>query len=195
MVSTLYLLVTYFVPRGKQFEFLTVAFGYFSLLLICVTLLIGPLTLLRWRRNPVNLNLRRDIGIWAAITGGLHVLLVFRGTLLNGQILFYFLRAGCCGYEPLLNVYGISNDLGLFATLLLFLLLALSNNISLRLLKGKWWKRLQRLTYLLALLAVGHTFGYQYLNIRGAFLLVMVIVLIIFVLICQGLGIVLTMLR
>jgi methionine sulfoxide reductase heme-binding subunit len=195
MVSTLYLLVTYFIPRGKQFEFLTVAFGYLSLLLICVTLLIGPLMLLRQRRNPVNLNLRRDIGIWAAITGGLHVLLVFRGTLLNGQILSYFLRAGCCGFQPLLNVYGISNDLGLFATLLLFLLLALSNNVSLRLLKGKWWKRLQRLTYLLALLAAAHTFGYQYLNIRGVFLLVMVIVLIVFVLICQGLGIVLTLLR
>ena len=167
MTIALYLLIAITIPRGKQGGFLVIALGYLSLLLIFVTLLIGPLNLLRLRRNPVNIDLRRDIGIWAGITGCLHVLLVFRGTVLNGQILLYFLQKGCCGYTPLLSVYGISNDLGLFATLLLILLLALSNTVSLRVLKGKWWKQLQRLNYLLILLAVGHTFGFQYLNLRG----------------------------
>ena len=44
-----------------------------SLCLLCVTLLIGPLNLLRKRLNPVNIELRRDTGIWAGITGCLHV--------------------------------------------------------------------------------------------------------------------------
>ena len=73
------------------------------------------------------------------------------------------------------------------------LLLALSNAVSLRVLKGKRWKQLQRLMYPLVLLAVAHTFGYQYL--RGPFLLVLLIILIIIVLACQGLGIVLTLSR
>ncbi len=195
MTVTLYLLIGFLVPEGKQVGFLIIALGYLSLLLIGVTLIIGPINLMRSRRNPVNIDLRRDIGIWAAIAGCWHVLLVFRGTVLNGQILQYFLQTGCCGYGLQLNVYGISNDFGLFATLLLLLLLALSNAVSLRVLKGKWWKRMQRLTYPLALLAVAHTLGYQYLNVRGEFLFVMVIILALLVLACQACGIVLTVSR
>ncbi|HVB25822.1 MAG TPA: ferric reductase-like transmembrane domain-containing protein [Ktedonobacteraceae bacterium] len=190
----LYLLIGFLVPEGKQVGVLIIALGYLSLLLIGVTLIIGPINLLRSRRNPVNIDLRRDVGIWAAIAGCWHVLLVFRGTVLNGQILQYFLQTGCCGYSLQLNIYGFSNDSGLFATLLLLLLLALSNAVSLRVLKGKWWKCLQRLTYPLALLALAHTFGYQYLNVRGQ-LFVAVIILTILVLVCQAWGIVLTVSR
>ncbi|HEY6539682.1 MAG TPA: ferric reductase-like transmembrane domain-containing protein [Ktedonobacteraceae bacterium] len=189
------LLTSVFIPREKQIGFLIVALGYLSLLLIFLSLLIGPLNLLRWRRNPVNIDLRRDIGIWAAITGCWHVLLVFRGSLPGGQLLQYFLQTGCCGYTPLVNVFGISNDLGLLATLLLIVLLVLSNTISLRVLKGKWWKRLQRLAYLLALLAVAHTIGYQYLNLRGPVLLALLLISLVVVLACQGFGIVLTLSR
>ncbi|MHB8598724.1 MAG: ferric reductase-like transmembrane domain-containing protein [Ktedonobacteraceae bacterium] len=195
MTVTLYLLIGFLAPAGKQVGVLIIALGYLSLLLIAITLIIGPLNLLRSRRNPVNIDLRRDIGIWAAIAGCWHVLLVFRGTVLNGQILQYFLQTGCCGYSLQLNVYGFSNDSGLFATILLLLLLALSNAASLRFLKGKWWKRIQRLTYLLALLALAHTFGYQYLNGRGEFLFVMAIILVILTLACQACGIVLTVFR
>jgi methionine sulfoxide reductase heme-binding subunit len=195
VIVTLLLLVAVFVPAAKQVGFLVVALGYCSLFLICFTLLIGPLNLLRVRRNPVNLDLRRDIGIWAAITGCWHVLLVLRGIIPNGQALGYFLRTGCCGNSLLLNIFGISNDVGLFAVLILVLLLTLSNTLSLRMLKGKWWKRLQRLTYLLAVLAVAHTLGYQYLNLRGPILLASLLLLSLLVLICQGLGIALTLAR
>ena len=49
----LYPLIALFIPREKQVGFLIIALGYLSLLLICVTLLIGPLNLLCTRRNPV----------------------------------------------------------------------------------------------------------------------------------------------
>ena len=193
MTVMLYLLIGFLAPEGKRVGVLIIALGYLSLLLISVTLIIGPLNLLRSRRNPVNIDLRRDVGIWAGIAGCWHVLLVFRGTVLNGQILQYFLQAG--GSDLQLNIYGLSNDSGLFATILLLLLLALSNAFSLRFLKGTWWKRMQRLTYLLALLAIAHTIGYQYLNQRGQFLFVAVIILCILVLACQVWGIVLTVFR
>jgi sulfoxide reductase heme-binding subunit YedZ len=193
MTVTLYLLIGFFAPEGKQVGVLIIALGYLSLLLIGVTMIIGPINLLRSRRNPVNIDVRRDIGIWAGIAGCWHVLLVVRGTVLNGQILHYFLQANGFGLQ--LNIYGFSNDTGLFATILLLLLLAFSNAASLRFLKGKWWKRIQRLTYLLALLAVAHTFGYQYLNGRGELLFVAVIILSVLVLACQACGIVLTVSR
>ena len=195
LVVALYLLSAYFLPGGKGFELLIIALGYLSLLLIGVTLLIGPLHLLRVRRNPVNIDLRRDVGIWAAITGCLHVLLVLRGRIGNSEVLLYFLRRGCCGYTPLLTVYGLSNDAGLFATLLLLLLLMLSNTLSLRLLKGKRWKLLQRLTYLLIVLAVAHTIGFQYLNVRGPVFTWGVVLLSLLILTCQGWGMSITLAR
>jgi len=178
-------------PRGKQYGVLVIASGYLSLVLICLTLLIGPLNLLRQRRNPVNLYLRRDLGIWAALTGCWHVALIARGNIVNGQILQYFWQ----GDAPLWSIFGLSNDAGLFATLLLILLLALSNTVSLRWLKGKRWKQLQRLVYPLAFFAVLHTFGFQYLNLRGPGLFTFVLIMVLFVLILQSCGIALLLYR
>jgi sulfoxide reductase heme-binding subunit YedZ len=185
----LYVLSADLFPRGKQGEVLLIALGYLSLFLTGITLLIGPFNLLRQRRNPVNINVRRDLGIWAGITGCLHVLLVLRGSLRDNQILFYFLRQSLHGYALLLTVYGLSNDAGLLATVLLLLLLALSNTLTLRWLKGRRWKWLQRSTYLLALLALAHTFGFQYLNLRGSVVMGGMVGASLVVLVCQGWGI------
>lgn len=194
-IVALSLFITRFFPRGGQIELFVIVLGYLCLILACVSLLIGPLSLLRRHHNPVNIDLRRDIGIWTGITGCLHVLFVLRGWVQNGVILLYFLRKGPQGYTPLATIFGISNDFGLFATLLLLLLLVLSNTASLRYLKGKRWKLLQRLTYLLMPLILLHTFGYQYLNLRGPLLVWGVIALSIFVLACQTMGIALTLAR
>lgn len=195
MMAAVFLGLAWFVPGGRQIELDVIALGYLCLILACVSLLIGPLGLLRRRRNPVNIDVRRDIGIWSGITGCLHVLLVLRGRIDDGLILLYFLREGPQGDTPLFTVFGLSNDAGLAATLLLLLLLALSNTASLRYLKGKRWKRLQRLTYLLVPLILVHTFGYQYLNLRGPLFLWGAIVLSIGVVACQTMGIALTLAR
>ncbi len=195
MTILLYVLVALLIPREKQGQLMSIMFGYFSLLLIGVTLLIGPLNLLRMRHNPVHLDLRRDVGIWAAITGCWHVVLVIQGRVFDGSVLLYFLRAGCCGYVPQFTLFGISNDLGLLATVLLLVLLALSNTFSLRVLKGKRWKQVQRLTYLLMLFAAAHTLGYEYLNLREPLFFVFVIALLVLVLVGQGIGIALTLSR
>lgn len=192
----LYMLITQFVPWGKQGDLLILASGYMSLFLICLSLLIGPLNLLRQRRNPVNIDLRRDVGIWAGITGCWHVLLVLRGLLLRGQFLLYFFRENGRGnYVPLLTLFGVSNDSALLAAILLFVLFALSNTLSLRRLKGRRWKQIQRLAYPLLLLAAIHTFGYQYLNLRGPVFVLCVIGLLVFVCIGQVWGIVLMRFR
>src|SRR5215210_701616 len=65
-------------PNNTLSETLAIGLGYVSLVLLAATLLIGPLNLLRQRRNPVNINLRRDTGIWSGITALLHVLFAFQ---------------------------------------------------------------------------------------------------------------------
>ena len=154
-----------YAPYADANYAFTIGFGYTSIILIAASLIIGPVKLLSQRRNPVNIDLRRDVGIWAAITGCLHV---FFGLQLHerGQILLYFLEPTPHGYRLIHNLFGLSNDLGAIATILLVVLLVISNDLSLWRLKGKRWKLLQRGNYLLAAFALAHTFGYQTVSHR-----------------------------
>ncbi len=159
-------LTTRYAPYAGAIYIFTIGFGYLCVFFLSVTLVIGPLNLLRQRLNPVNVNLRRDTGIWAGMTGCLHVVfaLVERN---RGSILSFFFRYNG---RPLLNLTGASNWVGLGATVLLIALLLTSNHLSLRKLKGKRWKKLQRFNYVLVVLAFLHTFGYQMLGRERIFI-------------------------
>ncbi|MFL5734597.1 MAG: ferric reductase-like transmembrane domain-containing protein [Chloroflexia bacterium] len=183
---------------------LTLWYGYLSLLLMALTLLVGPVNL-AWRQlsrgrpqagagNPVNLDLRRDMGIWCAITGGLHVYYVV-GTHSGGRLPFYFSAPSAGGYAPLRSLLDASNYLGVLATVLLLSLLALSNDMALRRLKGKRWKLLQRSNYVLFALTVGHTFGYQAVMLREPVFVDSTIALTTGVLLAQAVGITIYQLR
>jgi sulfoxide reductase heme-binding subunit YedZ len=109
----------------------------------------------------VNIDLRRDTGIWAGISGCLHVFFALQ-LHVQGQILFYFFQPTQEGsLRPLLNRFGVGNYIGAAATILLVLLLLTSNMLSLRKLKGRRWKTLQRSNYILAILALLHTLIFQ----------------------------------
>lgn len=152
-------------PHADLTYDLTIGCAYVGLALIVVSLLIGPYKMLFIRRNPVNINLRRDIGIWAGIVGCIHVVCGLQ-MYMGGRILSYFFELTQRGYRLLLNLFGISNDLGLIATVLLIWLLILSNDWSLKHFKGKRWKFWQRFNYLIAALVFAHTFGYQSIRQR-----------------------------
>jgi sulfoxide reductase heme-binding subunit YedZ len=163
-----YWLGTRYVPRGAFSYVATLAFGYWSLLLVAVTLVIGPLRLFmhgRLRRNPVNDNLRRDVGIWAGITALLHVLFGLQQRF-GGDIIRFFFYHDANGWHLLTNTFGIANHVGLLATLLIIALLVTSNTLSLRNLKGPRWKALQRFNYGLFAFAVLHTVLYQSISGR-----------------------------
>jgi sulfoxide reductase heme-binding subunit YedZ len=149
-------------PDASWVRILTISLGYTGLALIVVTLLIGPwnLTRIKQHRNPVNIYLRRDIGIWAGITGTLHVvfgLQVHRG----GDIVLYFFEPTHDGLKVLMDVFRFSNYTGAAATVILALLLLLSNDLLVRWLRGPLWKWLQRSNYFLIALTLAHTLGYQ----------------------------------
>jgi sulfoxide reductase heme-binding subunit YedZ len=146
------------LPNRISMSQLTVATGYVATVLLGTTLLIGPANLLLRRRNPVSTYLARDAGTWAAIFSVAHVILGFqvhgRGAI--SDVLNYFVRDG----SPLTNSFGLGNWTGLAALVIVVGLFAISTNGSLRELKARRWKNLQRLNYALFALVVLHAFFY-----------------------------------
>jgi len=139
------------------------ATAYPALLLLTITLLIGPLNLLRRRPNPVSSDLRRDLGIWAGILSVVHAA-IGQFVHLRGRPWLYYIYGPTDRHHsfPIRHdVFGISNSTGLFAVLIIVLLLATSNDFSLRALKRAKWKSLQRWSYVAFVLVGIHTFGYQ----------------------------------
>ena len=177
-----------YAPQQKLHEILAFGLGYVSLILLAATLLIGPFNYLRKRRNPVNINLRRDVGIWAGVTGILHVVFALQ-IYAHGQILFYFFTQEGDSYSPNLSLFGLSNYIGAFATFILLLLMVTSNNLSLRWLKGKRWKFLQRFNYGLFALVIAHTFGYQLYSSREQIFVLAVFCSTMLVMIVQAIGV------
>ena len=148
---------------------ITLGTGYVALLFLVFTLIYGPWRLMSQSKNPVNFYLRRDVGIWTAITGLLHVFYGFK-LHMGGQILAYFFAFRDGVAVPLINSFGMANWTGLLATLVLILLLLLSNDLSLRMLKGKLWKFLQNFNYGLIVLVIVHTLVFQVIVKRETWL-------------------------
>lgn len=181
-------LTFFYDPSDIIAEPLSLGLGYVSLVYLVVSLLIGPLYLARRRRNPVNLYLRRDVGIWAGITALLHVFFSLK-LYVGGQVLLYFFRQAGDHYLPQLDLFGLSNYVGLPAAVIILVLLVLSNNRSMRWLKGKRWKRVQQWTYPLIVLTILHTLGYQLYNERDGLLLGTLVALTLIVALAQGTGV------
>jgi methionine sulfoxide reductase heme-binding subunit len=140
---------------------LSMATGYASVALIAWAMLIGPWRVRGGRSAPVSTDLRRDAGIWGALFGIAHVVTGLQ-VHMAGDFLKYFLYRDAKHAIPVrYDLFGFANWTGLAATLLLLLLLAISNDVSLRALGSKRWKRWQRWTYPTAVLIVAHTLAYQ----------------------------------
>lgn len=173
-------LSTIYIPGGDPVYLLTLAFGYQALLLILVSLMVGPANLLlrNRKRNPVNLMLRRDVGIWAGMLTVLHVVLALQ-LRFGGQLIYYFVEADDTGrLIPRLDLFGLSNITGTVAFLIIVLLLATSNQFALRKLKGPRWKTLQRWNYAAIIFAIVHTAGYQVISRREQYFETATIILV-----------------
>ena len=139
----------------------SVALAHVSFMLLAAALAIGPARVLRAQPNPVSSDLRRDLGIWSGIAGLAHVI---GGLQIHaGHPLLYFLRGTpeAIRLAVRTDLFGLTNYVGLVATALVVLLLALSNDRSLRRLGVKRWKAWQRSSYILCALTVGHGAVYQ----------------------------------
>ena len=146
---------------------ISAATAYTALVCVALSLILGPLNLLRARPNPVSSDLRRDLGIWGGVLGLVHVG-VGLTVHMHGRMLQYFLAPPeSRGLLPLrFDAFGAANDLGLLSALVLALLVLLSSDFSLRQLGAARWKRWQRMNYVGAVAMVGHGVIYQLIEKR-----------------------------
>ena len=188
-------LIYLYEPTSQLNDILSLGTGYVSLILLVVTLSIGTLNLILKRKNSVNLNFRRDVGVWCGLTGVFHGLISF--TLYNsGNLLSYFLTKTANGsYSLDFNLNALSNVIGVLAFLIMLVLLVTSNNLSMRYLKGKSWKFVQRFNYPLFIVVVVHTIGYVVLNVRESVFTFLLVALVIFTILAQLIGIMITVQR
>lgn len=138
------------------------ATAYPALILLAATLAVGPINVLLRGRSPISMDLRRDLGIWAGILTIAHTVIGQNVHLRGRPWLYYVYQQRERHIFPLRHdVFGLANYSGLLCTLLVLLLLATSNDYSLRRLGTRQWKKLQRWNYAaFALLAI-HAFAYE----------------------------------
>ncbi len=155
-------------PPSGRWDRLSIVSAYVCLILYAWTLVIGPIRVLRNRPPQLNLYLRRDIGIWAAFSGLLHLLIgtdVAMSPVYLGK--FVTVVDGFASAEMRSGLFSWGSVTGFVAGLIFLLLLALSNDYVLRWLGPKWWKRLQRSSYTAFFLFVLHGYAFQALERRA----------------------------
>lgn len=143
--------------------------AYVALMLFAVTFALGPLYVLATKRSPVSTYLRRDISIWGGVFALIHTaagLFVHFG----GRIWpYFFFEDWHNSIVPVrYDAFGIANYTGAVAAVIVLVLLAISNNASMRRLGPPRWKALQRSSYAIAALTLVHTLIYQMLEQRAA---------------------------
>lgn len=171
-------------PALPVIPFITLVSGYISFFLLAISLLLGPVNLILKRKNPVSTYIRRDIGIFGGILAVVHSV-VGLFVHFTGRPWLYFVEEN--GAVRLGN-FGLANYTGLFSTLIIILLLAISNNYSLRKLKAIKWKNLQRYTYLMFVFALLHSIFYRLNANKEDLILYLYLPMFLLVLIFQVIG-------
>jgi sulfoxide reductase heme-binding subunit YedZ len=142
---------------------LSVATAYGAIALTLFALLLGPWNVIPSQPNPVSFDLRRDTGIWAGIFAVLHSALGLN-VHLRGRMWLYFVNDHGRWRT---DMFGFGNYTGAIAALAFLLLLAISNDASLRRLRPRRWKSWQRVTYVAVVLTFVHGFLYQRIEARA----------------------------
>jgi sulfoxide reductase heme-binding subunit YedZ len=143
---------------------LSMGTAYAGLVFLAVSLWLGPWNVLRGKPNPVSFDLRRDIGIWTGMLAILHTTIGLT-VHLRGRMWMYFFKR----LHPLTlqnTQFGFANYVGLGAALLFVVLLAISNDLSVRNLGLRRWKSIQRWAYVAFGLTVAHGIAYQMVEKR-----------------------------
>lgn len=179
-----------FMQHEQVVQSISISTAYTSLLFFAATLSIGPVYIFLYKRNPVSIYLRRDLGIWSAIIALIHTLAGLQ-VHLQGKFLHYFIYPPenahniPVRYDP----FGLTNHLGVVCILILVILLFLSNNRSLQKMGKDKWKKWQRSTYFLVAAIPIHGLIYQFLEKRIGLYTVSMLAIVLIILGAQIFGI------
>ncbi len=190
LIGTVVLLVLLIksIPGDDVTYLWSMGTGYVSIILLAITLLIGPLNIYTERVNPVSTDLRRDVGIWCGLTGLAHIVIGIQVHM--GNIWLYFFKAvkGDDSYKFRDDLFGWSNYAGLLAGLIVLVLLLLSNDLSLKWLRPRRWKNIQRWNYLLFGLVLMHGIMYQIIEKRTMVIILLFSMIMLMAVIGQSIG-------
>jgi sulfoxide reductase heme-binding subunit YedZ len=167
VIAALLLWAIYAIVPGDDQKYLwSMATAYTSIILLGVTLILGPLNVLKNKNNPVSSDLRRDIGIWCGLTGIVHVIVGIQVHM--GNIWLYFFKAveGDESFQFRDDLFGAANYTGFIAGAILLVLLLISNDVSMKVLRPGKWKRFQQFSYLFFILTLVHGIMYQVIEKR-----------------------------
>jgi len=171
---------------------LSFATAYPALVLLVLTLLIGPWRLLRGQKTPISSDLRRDVGIWAGMLGVFHAAIGQNVHLRGRPWLYYVYEYRAHGPSGLRHdLFGVNNFTGLLGSLILIALFVTSNDWFLRRLGTPRWKQLQRWNYVCFALSAAHTIGYQVMEKQEAAFVVTAVSCIAITIVFQATGFVL----
>jgi sulfoxide reductase heme-binding subunit YedZ len=151
---------------------LSLSSAYPAMALLAATLIVGAWRVVRGRVNPLSDDLTRDVGIWAATLTLVHVAFGLN-VHMRGRMWLLFVPQDLAFPYVRVDTFGVANHTGLLATVLVLLLLATSNDASLRRLGAGRWKRLQRWNYAVFALTLVHGVLYQALENKPVFYLVL----------------------
>lgn len=151
-----------FRDRRDLISHLSIATAYPALFLTAAALLIGPWNVLTMRPHPISFDLRRDLGIWAGLIAIAHTAVGLNVHLRGRPWLYFVDQHGRLRRD----LFGFSNYTGAIAALVFLLLLAISNDLSLRKLGTARWKFIQRWTYAAAALTIAHAIAFQQVEKR-----------------------------
>ena len=143
---------------------LSMATAYAGLIFLAASLWLGPWNVLRRLPNPISFDLRRDVGIWTGILAILHTGIGLTVHLRGRMWMYFFKRLHPLKLQN--TQFGFANFAGLGAALFFLMLLAISNDLSVRTLGTRRWKSLQRWTYAAFVLTAAHGIAYQLVEKR-----------------------------
>jgi len=175
---------------GGAADRLSIVSAYQCLFLLGAALLIGPIKARTSGRAVGNSHTRRDVGIWAGLTGLLHF---FLANILSMNYTYLSLFVDNASRPPSADVrsqmYTGGTIMGYIVAVLILLLLGLSSDWMLRKVGMRWWKRLQRLSYTMFALTCAHAFAFQLLESRPRRWIAVVIIVTAGVLLAQLAGV------
>jgi len=167
----------------------SLATSWLCLLLLAAALLVGPAHALRTGRPLANHLLRRDLGIWCALNGLVHLGIAFAISMTPAYVGAFV--DGAAGWPAaatrrLMYTWAVIGSLVVAAIFLL--LLALSSNRAISLVGPARWKRLQRASYPAFALTVAHGAAFQLIEARSAWLVTLLWAVALLVLLSQAAG-------
>ena len=168
-------------PKKDFITLITDVSGYIAIVILSISLIIGAINILLKRKNPLSSYLRRDFGISGGIIAVSHSI---TGLFVHmrGNMWQYFSVQTAFGYKIRLDGFGIANYTGLLSALLVVALIVTSNDYFIVKLRATKWKNIQRLSYLMFILAIIHVIYYRLKNpgLLYSFYLPMVAVVLAF---------------